>query len=106
MSEHDDAAYIQHLESKVAELEKEIARLRKEKGLSSVGDGLTFNQKTGTYVEVSSGLHHCPKCLAKDKRHPLAAEDDQGWHCSVCDAYYGNPDAPPPEAVYFRPGQI
>lgn len=86
MSERDDASYIQHLEAKIKELEEEIGRLRKEKGLSSVSQGLTFNPKTGTYVEASSGLHYCPKCLAKDKRHPLT-DDDWGWRCNVCDAY-------------------
>lgn len=82
------AQYIDYLES-------EIKRLKSEKGISGARDNLAFNTKTGTYVESPSGVHYCPKCLNKDKRHPLK-DESYGWRCSVCDAYFPNPDAEPP----------
>jgi rubredoxin len=101
MTERDDAAYIDHLESEVAtlqaqnkQLEDEVKRLKKEKGLSSARDGLTFNKRTGIWTDASQ-TDYCPKCLDKDKRNPLRIEDD-GWRCTACDEYYYNPDAPPP----------
>lgn len=94
MSERDDAAYIDHLEAQIAKLEEEIKRLRKEKGLSSAVEGLTFNEKTGTHFEASSGKHHCTKCLLKDdKRIPLKVEP-HGWRCLICTKYYADPDRP------------
>ena len=92
MSERDDASYIQHLEAKVKQLEEEIASLRKEKGLSSAGDGLTFNDETGTHTDAS-GKHFCTKCLAKEKRHQLKTEP-HGWRCVICDEWYEDPDNP------------
>ena len=104
MSERDDALYIQHLEAQVAKLQQEIERLKKEKGFSSERDGLAFNKKTGTY-EDANGLHHCPKCLAKKQRNPLT-EDEEGWRCGVCDAYYYNPDAPPQPPLRIEPSSF
>lgn len=82
------AEYVQYLEA-------EIKRLQKEKGISGARDNLAFNQKTGTYIEIHSGIHHCPKCLSGEKRIPLKSED-YGWRCMVCGSYYDNPDRPPP----------
>jgi hypothetical protein len=93
MSERDDASYIQHLETKIAELEKEVDRLRKEKGLSSAREGLAFDKKFGIWTD-KAGDHFCPKCLDKEKRNPLTTED-WGWRCNVCDAFYGNDREPP-----------
>ena len=102
MIDPKDAAYIESLETEIAKLraqlqerDAEIKRLKKEKGVSSAREGLTFNPKTGTYVEGPSGLHYCTKCLAKDQRNPLA-DQDWGWRCHICDHFYPNPDAEPP----------
>lgn len=92
MSERDDAAYIDHLETKVKELEQEVARLRKEKGLSSAGDGLTFDQKTGTNVDGTK-KHFCTVCLDQDKRRELRVEP-HGYRCMICKKYYPDPDRP------------
>src|SRR5258708_36110624 len=77
----------------IGHLEAEIKRLREEKGISGVNDGLTFNAKTGTYTD-SAGAHYCSPCLAKDKRQPLKIES-HGWRCMICRAYFSNPDNPP-----------
>lgn len=83
--QYKQAQYIEHLEG-------EVARLRKEKGISAARDNLAFNDRTGTYVD-SAKKHHCTKCLAKDQRVPLK-EERHGWRCMVCTAYYGDPDRP------------
>jgi hypothetical protein len=94
MSQRDDAAYIEHLEAKIKELEQEIGRLRKEKGLSSAGEGLTFNEQTGTHVEAATTKHYCTPCLLKDdKRIPLKYEP-HGWRCLICTKYYSDPNRP------------
>lgn len=97
----DEAGYVQALEAKVRELEAEIAKLEikiknlfQEKGLSSARDGLTQNDRTGTWVDASTGRHHCTRCLLKDdKRIPLNTEP-HGWRCMVCNRFYEDPDNP------------
>jgi hypothetical protein len=105
MIDPKDAGYIEHLETEIKKLraqiqerDAEIKGLRKEKGLSSAREGLTFQPRTGLYLEASSGIHYCPKCLAKEKRHPLT-DEEWGWRCHVCDAFYSNPDKAPPDPV-------
>ena len=83
----DQAKYVEHLEA-------EIKRLREEKGISGARDGLTFNNRTGTYTD-SAGAHFCTPCLSKEKREPLKVERS-GWRCMVCREYFSNPDSPPP----------
>lgn len=107
MSEAEDKSYIAHLESEIERLQAEnqqfrveIERLKKEKGLSSAREGLTFNQRTGIYDD--DGSHFCPKCLDKEKRNPLRTEE-HGWRCTVCDSYYADPDAPPPQMFCVEP---
>lgn len=101
MSEFDEASYTAELEAKIGkyetkikELEDEIKRLKKEKGISSAGEGLTFNERTGTHFEAASAKHYCTKCLLKDdKRIPLKYEP-HGWGCLICTNYYPDPDRP------------
>jgi hypothetical protein len=102
-SSFEDASYIAELEQKIGKLETqitelqgEIKRLKKEKGITNAGEGLTFNKRTGLYLETSTGIHFCPKGIAQDKRHPLAEENEWGWRCHICDHFYPNPDAEPP----------
>jgi len=100
--ERDEASYKQFLEVKVQEQETEIAglkaqiaQLKKQRGISSAREGLAFNQRSGIWSDAA-GITYCYKCLDKDKRNPLRVEAPYGWRCGVCDAYYDNPDAPPP----------
>lgn len=101
MNEHEEAGYKQFLENKVADLEAEVAdlkqqieNLKRQKGISSASEGLTANDRTGTWVDASTGKHHCTRCLLKDeKRVPLKTEP-HGWRCMVCTKYYADPDRP------------
>jgi hypothetical protein len=90
----DTASYTQHLEA-------EIKTLRGQLGLSQGGAGLTFNQQTGTHVDAS-GVHHCTKCLASEKRSPLKCET-AGWRCMVCAQWYRDPNHPLPRVVRAAP---
>lgn len=99
MIDPKDASYIQDLEREVAKLrseieqkDTEIKRLKREKGISSASEGLSFNDKTGTHTDAN-GKHFCTKCLAKEKRNQLKVEP-HGWRCMVCDEYYEDPDNP------------
>lgn len=100
MIDPKDASYIADLEAEIEKLraqvqerDVEIKRLRKEKGLSSAGEGLTFNEKTGTHFDAS-GKHFCTKCLLQnDRRTPLKVEP-HGWRCLLCPKYYSDPDRP------------
>jgi rubredoxin len=102
MSERDDAAYIEHLEAKVAKLEDEIKRLKKEKGLSSAREGLTFEKRTGVWLDANTHTRYCPKCADQEKRNPLM-EDRYSYRCTVCGHSYHNPDSPPPQVISSRP---
>lgn len=108
MSEFDDASFKEYVKAQIAELDAviaerdaeierlkgDIAELRKKKGISSAGDGLTFNEKTGTQIEAATGKHHCTICLLKyDRRTPLKVEA-HGWRCLLCPKYYSDPDRP------------
>jgi ribosomal protein L37AE/L43A len=83
-------------EAEMSRLQAQVEQLKREKGISNARAGLTFNQRTQTYVDAS-GLHHCPSCLAEDVRR-LLVEMEFGWHCNACDAFYSNPDKPSPES--------
>jgi hypothetical protein len=103
----DEASYKQFLEQKVqdqeteiAGLQAQIAQLKKQRGIASAREGLSFSQRTGIWAEPS-GLCYCPKCLDKDKRNPLRVEAPYGWRCGVCDSYYDNPDSPPPAPIVY-----
>ena len=109
MIDPKDASYIEGLETEVAKLraeidnkDVEIKRLKKEKGLSSARDGLTFNQRNGIWYE-QSGQGYCPKCLDQEKRNPLMT-DKYSFRCTVCGHAYNNPDAPPPQVIRTRGG--
>lgn len=101
----EQAAYIAHLESEIAkfqtkigELEIEITRLKKEKGLTR--EDLSFNDHTGLYSDASGRLY-CPTCVGDDKRNPLMV-DKYVWRCTVGGHSFPNPDAPFP-IVNARP---
>src|SRR3990167_7977368 len=64
MIDPKDASYIQSLEVEVAKLraeieqkDTEIKRLKREKGISSARDGLTFNQHTGLWADQAALLY-------------------------------------------------
>ncbi len=101
MIDPKDASYIEDLETQIAKLraeidnkDVEIKRLKKEKGLSSAREGLTFNDRTGIWTD-KEGKHFCPTCLNDEKRNPLKTEE-RGWRCTAAGHYFGNPDAPRP----------
>lgn len=108
MSEFDDASFSDYVRAEIAKrdteierLKREIAELKKQKGISSVSDGLTFNERTGTHVEAATAKHFCTKCLLKDdKRIPLKNEP-HGWRCLLCTKYYSDPDRP--ERIDYGP---
>jgi hypothetical protein len=102
-NDREEASYKEFLEAEIvkkdaeiASLKAQLAELKKQKGISNASEGLTFNKKTGLYLEPSTGVHFCPKGIAQDKRHPLAEENEWGWRCHICDHFYPNPDAEPP----------
>lgn len=76
----EDASYVDHLETEIKNLKAELEQLRSEKGIASESGGLAFDETSGTYIEQSSGLHYCTKCLSDKKRSPLKGES-QGWVC-------------------------
>jgi len=104
--EREEAGWKQFLEAKVAEQEAQIAslkeqleQLKRQKGISSARDGLTFNSKTGTHVDQAA-KHYCTTCLSRDQRWELKVEP-HGWRCMICKKYYSDPDRP--EVVDHRP---
>ena len=105
MSETEDKAYIQHLETTIKNLNVELERLKKEKGLSGPSDGLSFDDHKGIW-SAKDGKHFCPKCLDKGKRNQLRTDDDDGWRCMVCDEFYYNPDAPSDSVRFVPDGRI
>jgi hypothetical protein len=86
--QYEQASYIEHLQS-------EIKRLQKEKGISGIRDGLTFNGLKGGIWTDEKGQHYCPKCLDDNKRNPLW-EDKYHFRCNVCGNAYSDPDKPLP----------
>src|SRR5690242_15575287 len=101
-NDREEASYKQFLEDKVAKLEAEkkdlqeqIERLKREKGISSAREGLTFDQRHGVWLDASTQTRYCPKCLDEDKRNPLM-DDKYHWRCNVCGKAYNNPDRPLP----------
>ena len=62
----------------------------------SVGSDLDFDKKTGTYISEKK-LRYCGKCLKStpSTEVPLT-EQDNGWHCNVCEKFYPNPNYNPP----------
>ncbi|MHC4157702.1 MAG: toll/interleukin-1 receptor domain-containing protein [Planctomycetota bacterium] len=66
-------------------------------GRKTTDDDLEFDPKTGTCVCKDDELRYCHKCLHSSpaKRVPLK-EQDNGWRCSVCNAFYRNPNYNPP----------
>lgn len=107
MSEYDDASFTAYVKAEIAKrdaviedrdaeierLKREIAELKKQKGISGVTDGLTANDRTGTWVDVT-GKHLCAKCLLKDEKRVPLKNEKHGWRCMVCAKYYGDPDRP------------
>lgn len=104
-NERDEAAYKEFLEDKVAAQEAEIAglkaqinELKKQRGISSARDGLTFDEHTGVWADQAGRLY-CSSCLDQDKRNPMKTELPWGWRCSAQPKhYFSNPDAPDPNA--------
>jgi len=103
MIDPKDASYIDDLETEIAKLRAEInnkdieiKRLKKEKGLSSTREGLTFSTHTGLWAD-QAGLLYCSTCLGQDKRNPMKSELPWGWRCSAEPKhYFSNPDNRPP----------
>lgn len=98
-NERDEASYKQFLEDKVAEQEAEIvglkaqiAELKKQRGISSAKEGMTFHQRYGIWTD-KAGQHFCPNCMGNEKRNPLKTEE-HGWRCHVCHKWFENPDRP------------
>lgn len=54
---------------------------------------LTFDQKTGTWIEENKSIHYCPKCKALTTLSPMKNEQ-YGWYCSVCVTHFDDPDKP------------
>ncbi len=67
---------------------------------SSEKNNLTFNQTTGTHVDIA-GVHYCTKCLDEDKRRQLR-NDDHGWTCMVCGKPYNDPNRPWPTVPAYQ----
>lgn len=87
-------AQIAERDVQIAKLKDQIEKLKKERGMTTAQDGLTPNDKTGTWLETATGKHHCTRCLLKDdKRVPLKSEP-HGWRCMLCAKYYADPDRP------------
>jgi hypothetical protein len=102
------AAYIADLEGKIdklqaqiAEFEVEVARLKKEKGLTR--EDLVFNNHTGLYADKRTGELYCPTCVGDEKRNPLMTEK-YVWRCTVGGHRFSNPDAPSPNVNMGRGG--
>jgi hypothetical protein len=103
----EDASYIESLETEIAKLRAEIEqknaeikRLKREKGISSAREGLSFNQHTGLWAD-QAGLLYCSTCLDQDKRNPMKSELPWGWRCSaVPKHYFSNPDSPRPQVTW------
>src|SRR5947207_1368505 len=93
-NERDDASFTEYVRTEIAKrdaeierLKREIAELKKQKGISSARDGLTFNQHTGLWAD-QAGLLYCSMCLDQDKRNPMKSELPWGWRCSAQPAHY------------------
>ena len=99
---HKEAAYVEHLETKIKELESQIENLRKEKGISGASENLSFDQTTGTYIENGTGLRYCAKCLSNEKRSPMR-DNGHGWNCPVCSSGAWDPSRPM-QPMSARPG--
>jgi hypothetical protein len=102
MTDYDNASFNDYVRSEFAKRDAEIARLqreldelRKQKGLSSAREGLTFNSHTGLWAD-QAGTLYCPTCLNEDKRNPLKTEK-YGWRCTAAEHYHSNPDRHPNE---------
>lgn len=109
MSEYEDASFNEYVRTEIAKrdaeierLKREIAELKKQKGISSAREGLTFNDHFGIWAD-ESGKHFCPKCVAQEKRNQLKIEQ-RGWRCTVCSTWYSNPDKPLPGVMRTRGG--
>ena len=113
MSEFDDASFDQYVKAEIAKrdaeierLKREIAELKKQKGISSVYEGLSFQDRQGIYTD-EKGQGFCPTCLDREKRRPLKSELPWGWRCSADhNHYFSNPDSPTPQVIHRRPGRI
>lgn len=69
MTDYDNASFNDYVRSEFARRDAEIARLqreldelRKQKGLSSAREGLTFNSHTGLWADQTGALY-CQTCL-------------------------------------------
>lgn len=88
-------AVIAERDTEIESLKRQIAELKKQKGISSVRDGLTFSDHTGLWSD-QAGLLYCSTCLGEDKRNPMKSELPHGWRCSAVPRhYFSNPDSPP-----------
>jgi hypothetical protein len=113
-NEREDAGFHDYLveqiaakDAEIARLKDEIAKLKKQKGISSPRESLTFNEHTGLWAD-QGGLLYCSTCLDQDKRNPMKSELPHGWRCSaVPKHYFSNPDSPAPRVVWgSRRGRI
>lgn len=109
-NEREDASFKEYVraemekkDAEIASLKAQLAELKKQKGISSVSEGLSPNDKTGTWVDAT-GKHHCTKCLLKDERRVPLKTAPHGWSCMVCTKYYSDPDRPEDQMVYGPSG--
>jgi hypothetical protein len=109
MNEREEASYRDHLEQLIVAKDKEIeglkaqiADLKKQKGISSAQEGLTFDERTGIWTD-EKGKPFCPTCLNAEKRNPLKVESS-GWRCTAAGHYFGKPGGRVPVVVRGRSG--
>lgn len=93
------ASYIEHLETKIKNLEAELEKLRAKSGDFTAGTDLVFDAVTGTYTG-KDGLRYCQPCFVKDHLRVPLKNNDYGWTCMVCKKHFSDPSRqPPPELL-------
>ncbi len=72
------------------QLREQVGYLEKQLIESTHGSHLTFDQKTGTWIDEATSLRYCAKCKTQNTFSPMR-DYGHGWHCAACGSTYRDP---------------
>jgi FtsZ-binding cell division protein ZapB len=89
-------------QEKIAESEKEIAKLKEQTSDKVHKDNLLskydFDKRSGSLIHKETKQRYCYSCLQLYNRETQLTEDADGWRCHLCPRFYENPDYYPPRS--------